>query len=258
MLLSSLTFACYALALVGVLWRTIPQALTLLAWISGCALHGWLLLQPIGGVSGFLFSFVNALILTAWLINALVVLWAPFRATLHLGIVTLPCALVAVWVEPALSQSEAGIQLGVYTHILLSLTAYGVLMLGGIQALMLLLKEYALVPRHLVSRLSGHLSPLDQMESLLIEIIALGLILLSAGLGVGGIVLDNLFTPGILHKTTFSFLSWITLVALLWGHWRFGWRGRFAAGITLTGLVLLILGFLGSKLALEIILGGPA
>ena len=90
---------------------------------------------------------------------------------------------------------------------MISLLAYGMLMLAGAQALMLLLKEHQLGSRHLADRISGRLPPLDRMESLLIKIIALGLILLSIGLAVGGSALTEPFSPGMLHKMTFSALG---------------------------------------------------
>ena len=130
-------------------------------------------------------------------------------------------------------------------------------LLVGAQALMLLLKEHQLNSRHLADQVSGLLPPLDRMESLLFEITALGLILLSVGLAVGASALSDPSSPGIMHKTVFSLLAWVTLVALLWGHWRFGWRGRLAADMTLAGLVFLVLGFLGTKLVLEVILNQP-
>jgi ABC-type uncharacterized transport system permease subunit len=42
---------------------------------------------------------------------------------------------------------------------------------------------------------------------------------------------------------------------LLFGRWRFGWRGRRATGWTLSGFTLLALAYFGSKIVLETILG---
>ena len=256
-LLPVIAFALYLVALAGILSDKLSRNSTAVAWAAGCALHAWVLFDPTGAGGSFTFSFFNAMALTALLINALVLAWAVFQPTWHLGLITLPCALAAIWIEPATGSQAAILPWSVNTHIMVSLLAYGTLMLAGAQALMLLLKEHQLSSRHLADRISGRLPPLDRMESLLIKIIALGLILLSIGLAVGGSALTEPFSPGMLHKMTFSALAWITLVALLWGHWQFGWRGRLAAGMTLAGLVFLILGFLGTKLVLEIILNRP-
>ncbi|MCH5141924.1 cytochrome c biogenesis protein CcsA, partial [Mammaliicoccus sciuri] len=56
------------------------------------------------------------------------------------------------------------------------------------------------------------------------------------------------------HKTVFSLLSWLVFGVLLVGHWRFGWRGQRAANMTLYGVILLGLAFIGTKFVLELIL----
>jgi ABC-type uncharacterized transport system permease subunit len=42
---------------------------------------------------------------------------------------------------------------------------------------------------------------------------------------------------------------------LIFGRWRFGWRGRIAVNWTLIGMGVLLLGFFGSKFVLELVLG---
>ena len=257
LLLPSAPFILYLVALAGILSDRLSRSVTAVAWATGCALHAWLLFDPAVPGASFVFTFFNAMALTALLINALVLAWAMFQPTWHLGLITLPGALAAIWIEPATGSQAIALPWSVNAHIMISLLAYGTLMLAGAQALMLLLKEHQLNSRHLADHISSRLPPLDRMESLLIKIIALGLILLSVGLAIGGNAMTEPFSPGMMHKIVFSVLAWITLVALLWGHWQFGWRGRLAAGMTLAGLVFLILGFLGTKLVLEIILNRP-
>lgn len=256
--LQASAFALYLAALIGIASGKAASRLIAAVWAAGCILHGWSLLHPMWHGGGFAFTFFNAVALTTLLINALVLAWAWWRPTWHLGLIALPCALAAVWVEPAAAASAKDFGWNIRAHILLSLLAYGALTLAGAQALMLLMKEHYLGPRHMASRMAERLPPLDRMEALLVEIIVLGLILLTLGLAVGGIALTSPFVPGMLHKTVFSLLAWSTLVALLWGRWRFGWRGRLAAGMTLAALGLLVLGFLGTKFVLEIILNRPA
>ncbi len=41
---------------------------------------------------------------------------------------------------------------------------------------------------------------------------------------------------------------------LLWGHYQLGWRSRTAVRLTLSGFLLLMLAFWGSKLVLELVL----
>mgnify|MGYP000061450866 CR=1 FL=1 len=56
------------------------------------------------------------------------------------------------------------------------------------------------------------------------------------------------------HKNVFSVAGWLAFAILLFGRWRYGWRGRTALKWILGGTFLLALGYLGSKFVLEILL----
>ena len=57
------------------------------------------------------------------------------------------------------------------------------------------------------------------------------------------------------HKTVFAVLSWVAFGLLLAGRWLYGWRGRTALRWTLSGFVLLLLAYVGSRFVLEVLLG---
>jgi ABC-type uncharacterized transport system permease subunit len=57
------------------------------------------------------------------------------------------------------------------------------------------------------------------------------------------------------HKTVFVILSWLTFGLLLCGRWLYGWRGKTALKWTLTGFVMLMLAYPGSRFVLEVLLG---
>ena len=57
------------------------------------------------------------------------------------------------------------------------------------------------------------------------------------------------------HKSVFSLLGWLTFAALLWGRWRYGWRGRVALRWIVAGTVFVFLAYLGEKFVLEVLLG---
>jgi ABC-type uncharacterized transport system permease subunit len=69
------------------------------------------------------------------------------------------------------------------------------------------------------------------------------------------VFVDNLFAQHLVHKTVLSIVAWIILGLLLWGHHRFGWRGKIAVRWTLSGGAMLTLGYFGSKFVLETLLG---
>ena len=55
------------------------------------------------------------------------------------------------------------------------------------------------------------------------------------------------------HKTVLSGLSWVVLAVLLFGRWRWGWRGPRAVKLTLTAMGLLLLAYFGSKYVLGLL-----
>jgi len=104
---------------------------------------------------------------------------------------------------------------------------------------------------------AAHLPPLLTMEALLFRIIWAGFILLTATLASGVVYSEELFgrAARFNHKTVFGVLSWVIFAALLGGRHAYGWRGRVAVRWTLTGFLMLVLAYIGSKFVLEVILG---
>jgi len=101
------------------------------------------------------------------------------------------------------------------------------------------------------------LPPLLTMETLLFRIITAGFVLLTLTLATGIIFTEELFGKAMRlnHKTVFGILSWFIFAALLGGRQFYGWRGRIAVRWTLTGFLMLVLAYVGSKFVLEVILG---
>ena len=93
------------------------------------------------------------------------------------------------------------------------------------------------------------------MESLLFKLITTGFLLLSVSLISGLLFINDIFAQHLLHKTVLSIMAWLVFGLLLWGRGRYGWRGSLAVRMTLAGIVLLLLGYFGSKLVLEVFLG---
>jgi len=51
-----------------------------------------------------------------------------------------------------------------------------------------------------------------------------------------------------------SMIAWVVFATLLAGRYRFGWRGRTAINWTISGFVILMLAYFGSKVVLELLL----
>ena len=66
--------------------------------------------------------------------------------------------------------------------------------------------------------------------------------------------MDDMFAQHLAHKTVLTLLSFTVWGILLWGRYRWGWRGKQALRWILAGFVVLILAYFGSKFVLEILL----
>ncbi|MBU0500296.1 MAG: cytochrome c biogenesis protein CcsA [Gammaproteobacteria bacterium] len=215
------------------------------------ALYGELI-TPVG----LNLSIFTVAALVAWTMVLLLLLSALTKPVENLGILLLPGAGITMILAvrfPHLRLLHDSESLGLNLHILISLLAYSLLTLAAVQATLLAIQD-----RHLHNRHPGGfiraLPPLQTMESLLFEMIGAGFFLLSLALLSGVLFLENLFAQHLVHKTILSLVSWVSFAVLLWGRFRFGWRGRTAITWTLIGFLLLMLAYFGSKVVLELIL----
>jgi len=131
-------------------------------------------------------------------------------------------------------------------HILLSIAAYSLLSIAALQAILLAIQEHQLRHKKVISILNI-LPPLKVMEDVLFGMITTGFFCLSLSLVSGLMFVHDLFAQHLVHKTVLSVGAWILFAVLLWGRWRFGWRGKTAIRWTLTGFALLLLAYFGSK-----------
>jgi ABC-type uncharacterized transport system permease subunit len=144
---------------------------------------------------------------------------------------------------------------GLLGHVLFSILAYSVLLCAACQSIALSVQEHALKARRSMAWLRL-LPPLQSMETLLFQLLWIGFALLTLAIGSGFVYLDDMFAQHVVHHTVLALASWVTFVILLLGRFAFGWRGTTATRWTLVGFALLAIGYFGSKLVLEIILGG--
>jgi ABC-type uncharacterized transport system permease subunit len=173
------------------------------------------------------------------------------------GIVALPIAagvLLLEWILPAHVIPLGDASVGIAVHMVSSVVAFGLLSIAGLYALFVFVIDHFL-RRHHLSPLMRSLPPLEVLEDLLFKLISAGFLLLTVSLGSGTMFIDDIFAQHLVHKTALSILAWLAFGILLWGRWRYGWRGSVAVRLTLAGFVLLVLSYFGSKFVLETILG---
>jgi ABC-type uncharacterized transport system permease subunit len=217
--------------------------------------HAAALAQQLFGGGGLLIGVGEAASLLAWL--SALMLWVfclrePLQA---LGVVLYPAAaLCALW--PALGGTRAaGIapiplanwRLGV--HIGLSLVSAGLLTLAAVLAVALAILDRILHRPENIA-LARRLPPLQTMERLLFQLIAVGFFLLSLTLVTGVLIIPDLHGEH-LAQIILTGAAWAIFGALLYGRRRYGWRGRIAIRWALSGYVTLVAAYFGSKLVLE-------
>jgi len=173
------------------------------------------------------------------------------------GLVALPIAtgvLLLEWILPAHAIPLKEASVGTAVHMVSSVLAFGLFSIAGVYALFVFVIDHFL-RRHHLNPLLRSLPPLEVLEDLLIKLIAAGFVLLTVSLGSGLMFINDIFAQHLVHKTILSILAWLVFGVLLWGRWRYGWRGSLAVRLTLAGIVLLLLSYFGSKFVLETLLG---
>jgi len=159
---------------------------------------------------------------------------------------------IDTWLAPP--TTPLPIEWQIKLHVTFAILGYGVLTIAAVLAILLAFQEQALRNHRLDSSLIRALPPLTLTETLMFRLIGAGFVLLTLTLLSGVLFVDNLFAQHLVHKTVLSIAAWIVFGVLLFGRWRWGWRGRRAVRLTLAGTLVLLLAFFGSKFVLELVL----
>jgi len=263
-LLLALTLVAYLIAAASVMawvsvgeensrrpaYRSAAQFLGAFAVLAHAAIHAiaW---HVSGGPD---LHFFSALSLVALGVAALTAV-ASWRQQLQtLGIVAYPLAAVTLLLYHFCDSAQVEkLDWQLQLHVWFALPAYIILSLAALLASMLWFQERALRQKQIRGWLRT-LPPLTQLEQLLFRCIATGFVLLTLAMVTGILFVHNLLTQHLWHKTVLTALSWLVFGWLLFGRWRYGWRGPRAVKFTLAAMALLLLAFFGSKFVLELIL----
>jgi ABC-type uncharacterized transport system permease subunit len=261
-----LAIACYAASGIIITIRLFrerggkkpPRASGIGLGLAGVILHTAVLYQNIHLDSGINLGFFNAFSLVMWIILLLLMISSLTKPVENLGIALLPIAVISVALEqyiPTTRLLPADASWGLRIHVLISLLAYSIFTMASVQAILLSIQDHHLRNRHPGGFIRA-LPPLQTMEALLIEMIGLGFLLLTFALASGLAFLDDIFAQHLVHKTVLSILAWLVFGTLLWGRFKFGWRGRKTLIGTQVGFVVLALAYFGSKFVIELLLSG--
>ena len=298
-LLHALAVAGY-LAVALVIWRGAAQTAsdrsvdaagphrlsvgTRVAIVAVWVLHAWLLRDAALVDGSWRFGFALALSATMWLAVALFWFESFVVPLVSVWLVILPlaglCALLPL-VFPGsvelgrLSGADgAGYSPWLPAHLVVALSAYGLLTIAAVHALFMAALDRWLHRTRgsawpgddtaesdgrsgsIERTMLGPLPPLLTMERILFRLIGAGFALLTLTVLTGVVFSEALFGKPIRfdHKTIFTLIAWATFGALLVGRVARGWRGRLALSWTLGGFAMLFLAYAGSRFVLEVVL----
>lgn len=232
------------------------RGLVLSATMVAALLHlGYLGSEMLMG-SHINFAFIEVGSLISWVIT-LLLLFSSWRKPIdNLLIGLLPMGAVILLLA-SLSDQQAlldKVDYGLAWHILLAILAYSVFIIAAVQSTLLYLQDQSLKKHHLRS-LIRTLPPLQTMDLLLFEMIWLGMALLTLSFAIGWPYVFDLKAQFLAHKVIFASIAWLVFATLLFGRYRFGWRGVIASRWTIIGTGFLVLSYFGSRFVIEVVLG---
>ncbi|MBT3424974.1 MAG: cytochrome c biogenesis protein CcsA [Gammaproteobacteria bacterium] len=258
-ILGLIAIATYLIS-IYLLWQnrkssTHSEWLTKLCSLTACSCHGFLIWLILSHASGINLGLFTMLCLMAMVIASLIVLSSLRKTLSDLAFVVFPLSalsIIMLLLLPDTIATRGPLPDGLILHIVLSVIAYSFLSIAALQAVALSLGDYYLRQRQ--SALAKMLPPIQTLDTLLFRSIWYGLTLLTLSIGSGFLFLESADIPGLVHHTVITAAAWVIFVTLLWGRYYLGWRGTLASRWTLAGFILLVVGYFGSKIVIEMIL----
>ncbi|OCQ19946.1 hypothetical protein A7985_18780 [Pseudoalteromonas luteoviolacea] len=261
-ILSLLASLFYTLATGHVLSRLFhkegpSQKLTVILSTVAILSHMLVLVNSVFTQHGQDLSTINIALLTCWIIVVSVTTVSlKFPATLLLPVVYGFAAILLVaslFIPHHIIMDDINVDLGLVTHISLSLLAYCILIIATLYAVQFFFIDKRLKNKDLAI-MNSHLPPLMQVESQLYQLLTVGTALLTLALIAGFAFLDGMFDKASIHKTVLSLISWCIFTAVTIGHHQFGWRGKPVVFAVLGASGIVTLAYFGSRFIQEVIL----
>lgn len=260
----ALAAICYSIAtyliVSGIKSGSINKKATYTSGFLGVLLHGTSVYLMLFTPDGLQLGIITSMSLVAWTIITIGTTNALWRNVEALLAPAYPLATTFIAISLLFSDQTApltDLSNGMAAHILVSIIAYSIIALALCQAILIAIQNYQLKHRH-IHDILHLLPPLQTMENALFDLVSVGVALLTAAILTGFMYVDDIFAQHLAHKTIFTLASWSVFTLLIIGKYLWGWRGMFAVKWTLAGFSLLLLGFFGSKIVIELMLASPA
>jgi len=192
---------------------------------------------------------ISSLLMLIFLIGSVIM---PIR---RLGILVFPSTIVSLifaffWGNQIVTLDNRSLAFN--THIVISLLAYSLLAIASIQALLYVYQERQIKNRTNPAMLLA-LPPLQTMELLLFRLVGVGFVTLTLTLVSGAVFSQEIFGYAFTfkHHTILALLGWVVFAILLFKRVKQGLRGSQAVIWTISGFLLIQLGYFGTKIVSE-------
>jgi cytochrome c-type biogenesis protein CcsB len=240
-------------ALIGIVsGRELPGRMLLqLLWV-GLAAHGVsIALRSLDASHLAVTTFDEALSFLAFLLVGIFLVIQVRRPLLALGAVVGPLAFGLTLAADAIFEGARPLppvldSAWLPVHVVLSFLGDAVFALAFSASLLYLLQERRL-KTHRGRGLLRHLPSLETLDRVNYRCLVWGLVLLTLGI-LSGIVWAHTAWRGFWSsdpKLVFSLVTWGIYVVLLQGRMTAGWRGRWAATLTIAGFAVIVLSLVG-------------
>jgi cytochrome c-type biogenesis protein CcsB len=240
-------------ALLGIASReALPRRILLQLLWAGLAAHGGsIAVRSVDAAHLAVTTLEEALSFLAFLLVGVFVLVQLRRPLVALGAVVGPLAFGLTLAADAMFEGARPLPPVLHSawlpvHVVLSVLGDAVFALAFSASLLYLVQERRL-KTHRGRGMLRHLPSLETLDRLNYTCLVWGLILLTLGI-VSGIVWAHTAWAGLWSsdpKLVFSLVTWVIYVVLLQGRMTAGWRGRWAATLTIAGFAVIVLSLVG-------------
>lgn len=134
---------------------------------------------------------------------------------------------------------------GLLFHLGIALFSYALFFLALIYAFQLKWLDHKLKSKKMF--FCSILPPLMAVERHFFMLTLAAQVMLTLTLISGMIYLHNFFAPEHIHKAIFSSLAWVVYSIQLLGQWKLHWRGKRVLIYSISGIMLLTIGYFGSR-----------
>lgn len=201
------------------------------------------------------FSVSSMAVLVSGIVVAIYMLGSLAMPIRRLGILVFPLTIISLlfslgWEDHTLTLANRGVAFS--AHILVSIVAYSLIAIAAIQAMLYAYQERQIKNRTNPAMLMA-LPPLQTMEQLLFRLVGMGFVQLTLTLLSGAIFSQQLFGYAFefKHHTILASLGWLVFAILLVLRVINGLRGSQAVIWTISGFLLIQLGYFGTKIVSE-------